>query len=139
MTEPIGLAAVLVSFADAALKSTITLCKMIQSFQLKSNHVRTLEKDLDNLSAVLGSLTERGSMTPEIDFSGLGNTRLQHADIRKGFEKGTTNCLSRADRSRINLRDWPKLTYVGEDIDSVRHILAGYKSAISNTFAEADL
>jgi hypothetical protein len=91
------------------------------------------------LSGVLGPLTDIVNATTDIDLSALDLPLLRCGNACKEFEQEITKCSSRSGGSRTSFRDWAKLTYMGEDIDGFRRLLAGYKLTINIALTDANL
>jgi hypothetical protein len=142
MAEAIGLASGLLGMASFAFQSSITLYNTVQSFQFHPKRVRDLKEELEALSGVLGSLTERVSATTattDVDLSALDLPLRQCGNACKDFDKEIMKCSSRSGGSRTSFRDWAKLRYMGDDIDGFRQLLAGYKSTIIIALTDASL
>jgi len=139
MAEPIGLASGLLTLATFAFQSSIALFKTVQSYQFHPKRVRDLSEEVDALSAVLGSLTETVSATTDVDLSALHLPLLRCGNACKEFEQEIIKCSSRSGGSRTSFRDWAKLSYMGDNIDGFRQLLAGYKSTITIALTDANL
>jgi hypothetical protein len=139
MAEPISLASGLLALATFAFQSSITLYNTIQSFQSHPKRVRDLTEELEALSGVLGPLSETVSATTEVDLSTLDLPLLRCGNACKEFEQELLKCSSRSGGSRTSFRDWAKLTYMGDDIDGFRRLLAGYKLTICIALTDANL
>ena len=139
MAEPIGLAAGLLGLATFAFQSSVTLNKTIQRFKFHPKRVRDLMEELEALSGVLSSLTETVSATTDVDLSALDLPLRRCDNACKEFEQEIIKCSSRSGGSRSSFRDWAKLRYMGDDIDSFRQLLAGYKSTIVIALTDANL
>jgi len=139
MAEPIGIASGLVALTTVAFKSSISLFKTIQNFQNHPRRVRDLLDELQALSGVLRLLTATVSATADIDFSALELPLRRCDDACKEFEQEIIKCSSRSGGTRTSFKDWSKLTYMGDDIDGFKLLLAGYKSTINIALADANL
>jgi Fungal N-terminal domain of STAND proteins len=139
MAEPISLASGLLALATFAFRSSITLYNTIQSFQSHPKRVRDLTEELEALSGVLGPLSETVSATTDVDLSTLDLPLLRCGNACKEFEQELLKCSSRSGGSRTSFRDWAKLTYMGDDIDGFRRLLAGYKLTICIALTDANL
>jgi hypothetical protein len=124
------------TLAGFAFQASITLYKKVQSFQFHSKQLRDLKEELQGLSRVLGSLTET---TTNVDLSALDLPLLRCGTACKEFEQEIMKCASRSGGSRTSFRDWAKLRYMGDNIDSFRQLLAGYKSTINIALTDANL
>jgi hypothetical protein len=139
MAEPISLASGLLALTTFALQSSIALYKTVQSFQSHPQRVRDLTEELEALTGVLGPLTETISATTDVDLSALDLPLLRCGNACKEFEQEIMKCSSRSLGGRKSFRDWAKLRYMGEDIDSFRRLLAGYKLTINIALTDANL
>jgi hypothetical protein len=139
MAEPIGIASGLVALATFAFKSSVSLSNTIRDYQHHPNRVRDLLQELDALSNVLRSLTKSLSATTGVDLSALEIPLRRCDNACKEFGQELMKCSSRSDSTRTSFRDWARLMYMGGDIDSFKHLLAGYKSTITIALADASL
>lgn len=139
MAEPISLASGLLALANFAFHSSITLYNTIQSFQSHPKRVRDLTEELEALSGVLGPLSETVGAATDVDLSTLDLPLLRCGNACKEFEQELLKCSSRSGSSRTSFRDWAKLTYMGDDIDGFRRLLAGYKLTICIALTDANL
>jgi Fungal N-terminal domain of STAND proteins len=139
MAEPISLASGLLALATFAFHSSITLYDTIQSFQSHPKRVRDLTEELEALSGVLSPLSETVSAATDVDLSTLDLPLLRCGNACKEFEQELLKCSSRSGSSRTSFRDWAKLTYMGDDIDGFRRLLAGYKLTICIALTDANL
>ena len=139
MAEPIGLASGLVALVTVAFKSSIALYNTIQSFRFQPKRVRDLMGELEALHVVLQMLTETLSRATDTDLSALEIPLRRCSDACKEFEEELLKCSSRSGGDRTSFRDWAKLTYMGDGIDGVRQLLAGYKSTINIALTDATL
>lgn len=139
MAEAIGVASGLLALATFAFHSSITLHGTIHSFQSHPKRVRDLTDELEALSGVLGPLRETLQSSPDIDLSSLDVPLLRCGNACNEFQDELLKCSSRSDNSRVSFRDWAKLRYMGDDIDSFRRLLAGYKLTITIALTDATL
>jgi hypothetical protein len=139
MAEAIGLASGLLALGTFAFQSSITLVQTIQSFRVHPKRVRDLKEELEALAAVLGPLTERVAATHEVELSALSLPLLGCGRACQEFEQEVIKCSSRSGSNRTSFRDWAKLTYMGDDIDGFRQLVAGYKSTIIIALTDANL
>lgn len=139
MAEPASVASGLLALATIAFQASIALYKTIQSFQVQPKRVRDLKEELEALSGVLSSLTETVGATTDVDLSALELPLRQCGKACEEFEKEITKCSSRSGGSRTSFRDWAKLSYMGDNIDAFKQLLAGYKSTIIIALTDANL
>jgi Fungal N-terminal domain of STAND proteins len=139
MAEAIGVASGLLALATFAFQSSVTLFKTVQSFQFHPKRVRDLLEELQALSGVLSSLTKTVGAATDVDLSSLDLPMLRCGNACKEFEQEIMKCSSRSGGGRTSFRDWAKLKYMGDDIDSFRQLLSGYKSTIIIALTDASL
>jgi hypothetical protein len=139
MAEPISLASGLLTLTAFAFQSSITLYNTIQSFKSHSSRVRDLGNELKDLGGVLSSLSDTVSATNGVDLSSLELPLLRCGNACKEFEQELLKCSSRSTGGRTSFRDWAKLTYMGENIDGFKRLLAGYKATITIALNDANL
>ncbi|KAF2108378.1 hypothetical protein BDV96DRAFT_636922 [Lophiotrema nucula] len=130
MAEPISLVSGLVALSAFAFKSSVTLYNTIQSFRNYPKDVRDLNNELQALNEVLSSLTETADATTDVDLSALHLPLLRCGNACKEFEQKLLKCSSRSGSNGMSFRGWAQLKYLGDSIDSFRHMLGGYKSTI---------
>jgi hypothetical protein len=91
------------------------------------------------LQTSLKPLRETLQSSPDIDLSSLDVPLLRCGNACKEFQDELLKCSSRSDNSRVSFRDWAKLRYMGDDIDSFRPLLVGYKLTITIALTDATL
>ncbi|RAQ57290.1 hypothetical protein COH20_012069 [Aspergillus flavus] len=121
MAEPIGLASSLPALATFAFKASLSLYETVNSFRSHTKRVRDLIEELESLSGVLAPLQELLDTTTDKNLSILELP------------------LQRCGNTCSDFRDWAKLRYLGDDIDSFRRMLSGYKLTISIALTNANL
>jgi hypothetical protein len=139
MAEIIGMASGLLTLASFASQSSITLYETVKSFNFHPKRVRDLIEELEALIAVLGllkdmAITPAGASLPALD---LPLKRCGNAC--KSFEQQLVKCLSQSGGDRTSFRDWARVRYLSDDIDSFRQLLAGYRSTFNIALANAAL
>ncbi|KAM5342224.1 hypothetical protein ACJ41O_015255 [Fusarium nematophilum] len=139
MAEPIGVASGLVAFAAVALKASFVLIETIRSFGHQPKQVRDLIEELETLGGVLSTLTETIDASTTVDLSALELPLKRCGNACTEFRQEILNCLSRSGGDRSSFRDWVKLRYMGDDINSFNQLLAGYKSTINIALTDANL
>ena len=138
MAEAIGLASGLLALTVFAFQSSISLRKVVDSFQSNKKIIRELKEELEALSGVLQSLEQAAADNSE-DLSSLNLPLLRCGKACKDFEEVIVKCTAHSGGSRTSFRDWAKLKYIGDDIAGFKDMLAGYKSTINIAFAGANL
>jgi hypothetical protein len=139
MADPISLASGLLTLATFAFQSSIGLYKTVQSIQFHPKRVRDLQQELEALSGVLGSLAETAKAITDVDLSALNLPLMRCGNACKEFEQEIMKCSSRSGGTRASFRDWAKLTYMGDNIDGFKQLLAGYKSTINIALTDINL
>jgi len=129
----------LVALTAFAFKSSVALYQTINSFRHHSDTVRDLRDELEALQGALRSLTETVDGGAEADFSALSLPLLRCGNACRDFEDKILSSASRSDSTLANFRGWAKLRYLGDDVDSFRRMLAGYKSTILIAITDATL
>ncbi|KAK3901447.1 hypothetical protein C8A05DRAFT_44914 [Staphylotrichum tortipilum] len=130
MAEGIGLASGLLTLADFTFKSSVALYQTVQSIRHHPDTVQDLQQELAALQGALRSLTETVGTTGEADFSALNLPLKRCGTACHEFEQKLLSCVSRSGSVLQNFRGWARLRYLGDDVDSFRRTLAGYKSII---------
>jgi hypothetical protein len=130
MAEAIGVTSGLLTLAAFAFKSSVTLYQTVQSFQNHPEAVQDLLRELEALQGALRSLTETVGAAKEADLSALNLPLKRCGTACHDFEQRLLSCASQSGSARANFRAWARLRYLGDDVDSFRRTLAGYKSTI---------
>ncbi|KAJ5292443.1 uncharacterized protein N7443_008396 [Penicillium atrosanguineum] len=139
MAEPIGLASGILALATFTFQCSVSLFETVNSFRSHPKRVRDLLEELEALSAVLGPLADILNTTSDVDLSSLNLPLLRCGNACKEFQQEIIQCSSRSTGNRTSFRDWAKLTYMGDDIDGFRRLLAGYKATINIALTDANL
>ncbi|RMZ85804.1 hypothetical protein DV737_g387, partial [Chaetothyriales sp. CBS 132003] len=122
-----------------AFQSSVILYNTVKSFQSHNTRVRDLADEVQELTGVLGPLSETLSTTTGLDLSCLDLPLFRCGNACKEFQQELLKCSSRSGGSRTSFRDWAKLRYMGDDIDGFRRLLAGYKLTITIALTDANL
>ncbi|KAJ5201233.1 hypothetical protein N7449_006036 [Penicillium cf. viridicatum] len=139
MAEPIGIASGVVALATFAFQSSTTLFNVVQSYQSHPKRVRDLTEELETLTGVLSALTETLNANTDAKLASLEYPLLRCGNACGDFVEELKKCSTRSRAGKTSFRDWAKLTYMGEDIDGFRRMLAGYKSTIIIALTDANL
>ncbi|BAE65485.1 unnamed protein product [Aspergillus oryzae RIB40] len=138
MAEPIGLASSLPALATFAFKASLSLYETVNIFRSHTERVRDLIDELESLSGVLAPLQELLDTTTDENLSIFELPLRRCGNACSEFEQEIIKYLSRS-ANRTGFRDWAKLRYLGDDIDSFRRMLSGYKLTISDALTNANL
>ena len=139
MAEPIGLSSGILTLATFAFQCSISLYETVDSFRSHPKRVRDLLGELEALSDVLNGLVDLVQSKSGIDLSVLDLPLLRCGSVCKEFQQEVLHCASRSNSSRTSFRDWARLTYMGNNIDDFRDLLAGYKATINIALTDANL
>lgn len=139
MAEPIGLASGILTLATFAFRCSVSLYETVESFRSHPKRVRDLLGELEALSGVLAPLVDLVKSTSDVDLSALDRPLLRCGNACKEFQQEILLCLSRSNSNRTSFRDWARLTYMGDNIDDFRDLLAGYKATINIALTHATL
>jgi hypothetical protein len=138
MAEPIGIASGLLTLAAFAFQASLSLYRVVDSFQSNKKIIRELKVELEALDGVLKSLQEAianhiiNLPALELPLRSCGQDCVE-------FEALIVKCTAHSGGSRTSFRDWAKLTYMGDDIVGFKNMLAGYKSTISIALGDANV
>ncbi len=130
MAEAVGVASGVLTLAAFAFKSSVALYQTVKNIHHHPDTVRDLQQELEALQAALRSLTETVGATSEADFSALNLPLKRCGTACHEFEQKLLSSVSRSGSALENFRGWARLRYLGDDVDSFRRMLAGYKSII---------
>ncbi|EEH11709.1 conserved hypothetical protein [Histoplasma capsulatum G186AR] len=136
MADPISIASGIITLAGFAFNSSKSLYQAVESFRSTKRAVRELKEELEALDRILQSLQE-AVVTYGDELAGLSLPLLRCGKACKEFEDVINKCVTHSAGSKTSFRDWAKLTYMGEDIERFRWMLAGYKSTINIAIADA--
>lgn len=139
MTEPIGLASGVLALATFAFQCSVSLYETVNSFRSHPKRVRDLLGELEALSAVLAPLVDLAKSNSDVELSVLDLPLLRCGNVCKEFQQEVLQCASRSNSNRTSFRDWARLTYMGDNIDDFRDLLAGYKVTINIALTDATL
>ncbi|PYH63712.1 uncharacterized protein BO88DRAFT_409002 [Aspergillus vadensis CBS 113365] len=139
MAEPIGLASGILALATFAFQGTVSLYETVNSFRSHPKRVRELLDELEALRAVLAPLIELVESNSDANLSALDLPLLRCGNACKEFQQELVRCVSRSSNNRTSFRDWARITYLGDNIDDFRHLLAGYKATINIALTDATL
>ncbi len=130
MAEGIGLTSGVLTLAGFTFKSSVALYQTVQNIRHHPDTVQDLQRELEALQGALRSLTETVGTTTEADFSALNLPLKRCGTACYEFEQRLLSSVSRSGSALENFRGWARLRYLGDDVDSFRRMLAGYKSII---------
>ncbi len=138
MAEPIGIAFGLLSLVAFAFQSSVSLYRVIESFQNNKRVILELKEELEAIDEVLQSL-QQATANNVTDLPALKLPLLRCGQACNHFEAVIVKCTAHSCGSRTSFRDWAKLKYMGDDIVGFKNMLAGYKSTISIALGNANL
>lgn len=138
MGDPLSVTASLLGLVTFAAKSTQSLYSLIASFQSNQRTIRGLKDELQALNEVLQSLHATISNV-EVDLSALTLPLTRCNQACQDFEEIVLKCTKHSTETRTSFRDWTKLTYMGDDINAFKNMLAGYKSTIAIALGDANM
>lgn len=139
MAEAIGAISGVTSLATTTLQVCILLYNAVQSYAGHQTRVHSFLRDLDDLIQILRNLEDTIKTNPKIDFSALQSPLQQCANACQVLHEEFLKCSSRSNDRRTSVRDWFKLRYMGEDVDGILRLLAGYKATINVALAHESL
>lgn len=139
MSEPIGIASGILALATFAFRSSVSLYETVDSFRSHPKRVRDLLGELGALGDVLTGLVDLVKSNSGVDLSILDLPLLRCGNVCKEFQQEVLQCASRSNSSRASFRDWARLTFMGNNIDDFRDLLAGYKATINIALTDANL
>jgi hypothetical protein len=139
MAESIGLASAVLTLATFAFQNSVSLYETVKSFSPHPKRVRDLLGELEALSNVLAPLVDLIKSNSTTDLSILNLPLSRCGNVCKEFQQELLRCVFRSNSTQTSFRDWAMMTYMGDDIDDFRHMLAGYKATISIAVADVTL
>lgn len=136
--DPLSIASGSIAIVTAAVQSSKVLYQAIQSFKGHSRSVRQLRDELEALGGVLRSLEVFSESDPSVIVP-LKLPLTQCAKACVEFRELIVKCTKHSRDEKTSLRDWAKLTYMGNDVNGFTAMLSGYKSTIAIALADANL
>jgi hypothetical protein len=129
MADPLSIASSVVALVTFGLQTSKILRTTIESFQNRTKTIRDLRIDV---LALLGALEELNEAVEDgaAEFDRLKLPLYSCAILCSDFNGMIHKCTSRTSDSKGSFRDWTKLHFRGNDIETFRTTLAGYKSTI---------
>lgn len=118
------------TLAAFTFKSSVALYQTVQNIRHHPDTVQDLQHELEALQGALRSITETVGAMAEADFSALNLPLKRCSTACHEFEQKLLSSVSRSGSALEIFRGWAKLRYLGDDVDSFRRMLAGYKSII---------
>ncbi|KAF1818797.1 uncharacterized protein K489DRAFT_326648 [Dissoconium aciculare CBS 342.82] len=129
MADPLSIASSVVALVTFGLQTSKILRTTIESFQNRTKTIRDLRIDV---LALFGALEELNEAVEDgtAEFDRLKLPLYSCAILCSDFNGMIHKCTSRTSDSKGSFRDWTKLHFRGNDIETFRTTLAGYKSTI---------
>ncbi|KAH7033962.1 hypothetical protein B0J12DRAFT_680021 [Macrophomina phaseolina] len=138
MADPIGAASGILALVAFGFSASKSLYQTIESLKDHPRNVRELKQEVEALMNVLQSLNEFVSSN-DVDLAVLELPLSQCGKACKEFESVIVKCTANSEGSKISVRDWAKLRYMGSDINGFKDMIAGYKSTITIALGSATL
>ncbi|KAH8887335.1 hypothetical protein GQ53DRAFT_784306 [Thozetella sp. PMI_491] len=139
MAEAVGMASGLLALATFAFNTSVALKTTIQSFQSHPKRIRDLLEELEALTETLAPLQETIREATDLNLSALALPLERCGNACQEFEGELNKCVSQSGGTRASFRDWARVQYMRDDIDSFRRLLDGYKSTINLALTHATL
>lgn len=139
MAEAIGVASGVAGLCTAALQAGTALYNTIKSYQSHQQSVLDLLDENGALNGVLESLHGTLASASDLDLSSLEIPLTRCGITCHEFAQEIEAMSSLSGGSVARIRGWARLRYMGEDIDSFRRLLSGYKATITMALADANL
>lgn len=130
MAEAVGVLSGGITLVEVAAKSGLSLVKLIDSFQNHNKSISELQQELGSLNGLLHQLGEAVKENP-VDFASLDVLLRQCTQICRDFEALITRCTAHFDESKTSVRDWVKSRIKEDQINSLKSLIASYKSSIT--------
>ncbi|CEJ60637.1 hypothetical protein PMG11_09205 [Penicillium brasilianum] len=129
----------ILSLATFALECSVSLYETLNSFCSRQKHVRDLLSELEALKSVLATIGEIVKLKSDVDLSFLGLPLLRCGNVSTEFRQEVLQYASRSNSHQPSFRDRARLTYMGDNIDYFRDLLAGYKATITIALVDANM
>ncbi|KAE8329352.1 hypothetical protein BDV39DRAFT_47324 [Aspergillus sergii] len=127
------------TLAVSALSASSALYHIVESFQSPPISIRDFLRDLRALMEVLTQLIDIVGTATDIDPSALVFTLSRCSIACNEFKEEIKKQLPFPDDGSVSPQSWARLRYMGGNIDIVRHLLCGYKSAFEVIFTFTNL
>ena len=138
MAEAIGAVSAVGTLAGGAFTACRALHDMIKDFRHHPQIVLDLREETDSLCKVLEWLSGVVE-TSKNDVSVVEHPLAKCKEVCEGFSVKLQGFLSTSGETKSTFRGWAKFRYQGDDVASVRRMLANYRSLISMALTGANL
>jgi hypothetical protein len=139
IADPIGATSGILCLVTFALECSVSLYKTLSGFRSHPKCARDLLGELEALKSVLTTIGDKLESNSDVDLSILDMPLLRCGNVCKEFRQEVLQCASRSKSNQLSFRDWARLTYMGDNIDGFRDLLAGYKATITIALTDANL
>lgn len=139
MAEVIGVASGAAGLCTFAFQAGTALYNTIESYQSHQQRVLDLLSENGALNGVLETLQGTLASASDLDLSALEIPLTQCGVACQEIAREIETLTSSSGGRLAKLRGWARLRYMGEDIDGLRRLLAGYKMTITIALADANL
>ncbi|OQD67111.1 hypothetical protein PENDEC_c046G04162 [Penicillium decumbens] len=128
------------ALANFALKCSVALQETANGYKTNSKIVRDLREELESLNEVLRILsTTINTKKDAAEFAVLEIPLWRCGKACQDLEESIIKYTWKLGDGNMSPRDWARITYMGEDIDGFRQMVAGYKSTITIALGGARL
>ena len=127
MADPLSLSVSVLAIITAAIQSTKSLCAAVKRYKDRDKTLNRLHGELEDLVKVLSSLEQAVGSEASI-WTLLKGPVSRCCQTCREFEEAMEKF---GRKSMAGLRDWAKMEFMRDDINSFIDALAGYKSTIA--------
>lgn len=127
MADPLSITASVVAVITTAIQSTQSLYETVKRFKDRDRTLRRLQNELEDLTGILGSLSEATSAETSM-FELLERPIVRCSELCGEFERSLEDFIK---KSKTGIRNWRMMEFMGGGINEFIDVVAGYKSTIS--------
>ncbi|KAH7014455.1 uncharacterized protein B0I36DRAFT_49904 [Microdochium trichocladiopsis] len=137
--DPLSISASIVAVGGVTLKSALGLLSVIREFRSQNKDARALKSEVNDLAAVLTSLLETITTTPQLDLRALERPLQRCGNACDEYRQLIERCMKHSSENSRSFRDWISQKYLQGDINDFRSMIAAHKSTINIALANANL
>ena len=138
MADPLSVTSGVIAISGFTLQASKLLYQTIDNYRSSKRAARELRDEVEGLQQTLKVL-EGVVAEYEVELSVLKSPLFRCGVACNELSDMISRCVKHSDGQRSSLRDWTKLTYLGDNITNYKNVLANYKATISIALGGATL
>jgi hypothetical protein len=128
MADSVSIDASVLTVAEASIESVICLCDAIKRYQSRDQTLKRLLGELQDVINILNQLEEVVIVHKTSTLKLLGGPIGRYGELCGKFEEAMK---SFSEKSKVGVRDWINMEFMGGNINTFIETLGGYKSTIT--------